>query len=78
MVKAVFFIECDDCGKSYSQAVVCSGTDTSLWCDTIENILHEAWLRERWSTTSTCCICGPCFDANCCMSRWLEKENSQP
>ncbi len=77
MVKVVFFIDCDDCGQSYSHAVVCSGKDSVVWCAAIEDILHEAWLRAGWSTSNKCCVCGPCFDANCRMSAWLEKAQEQ-
>jgi hypothetical protein len=79
MIKVVFLLDCDDCGQSYSRAIVCTGEDSVMWCAAIEVVLHEAWLREGWSTNKACCVCGPCVDANCRMSAWLEtaaKEQS--
>lgn len=77
MVKVVFFLDCDDCGQSYSHAVVCSGKDSDMWHTAIEDIMHEAWLRQGWCSNEQRSICGPCFDANCRMSVWLQTAQEQ-
>lgn len=76
MVKVVFFLDCDDCGQSYSHALVRSGKRSEIWQIAIDEIGDDAY-RHGWCLNDLRSICGPCFDANCRMSDWLQATQEQ-
>jgi hypothetical protein len=68
MLKVILLLDCNECGRSYDRAYVCSGKRSEI-LQKVDEVIDEAYKHDGWCMNDVSHTCGKCFDA-----KWQKAE----
>jgi hypothetical protein len=76
MFKAIFLLDCDECGRSFDQAVVLkiNSTAISQLTELQKRTLEQNSERFDWKVFNNHCMCPNCIQEDEKMAEWYSEE----
>jgi hypothetical protein len=76
MIKVLIFLNCDECGHSFTTASVCSLPERQEWECQIGRLMHHAE-ADGWRFFRDYGICPECIQVELAMADWYSDDEEQ-